>query len=197
MPRLCRLPIARLTFIDGDLVEAANLERQPLYAANDVGRPKASTARGWIAMMSPGIDVIAVDRFIDAANADELLSGHDLVVEGVDDLHAKRVIDEACARLHLPLVSGGVHGKEGQVLLLHTKGDGSALTRGDIFKGAVGKEQDGCDMRSVPIELIEEVGKRMAREARVVIDGTPSRNGVLHVVRASDMAWRAFGPPAV
>src|ERR1700759_3050306 len=37
---LAHAGVRRLTLVDGDVVEASNLHRQPLYGPEDVGRPK-------------------------------------------------------------------------------------------------------------------------------------------------------------
>lgn len=195
LPRLARMRVAAITIIDGDTVEAANLERQDLYAEVDVGHPKASTARGWVQHIGPAIDVIAVDRFLDATNADDLLRGHHVVVEAVDDLHAKRLVEERCAALGVPVVSGAVHRREAQVLVLHAPGADTALRRNDIFRGAVGPEQDGCDMRQVPLELIDAVGARLASITRAIIAGAPVANGALETLRHGRHEWTVYAPP--
>lgn len=195
LPRLARLRIATLSIIDGDRVEGSNLERQALYAEADIGHPKVTTARGWLQMVGPGIDVVAIDRFIDPDNAQGLLEGHHLVVDCTDDLHAKQLIDRACADLRIPLVSGAVHLRQGQVILLHAPGPGSELSRADLFKGKVGADQDGCDMRQVPEATIEAVGARMAGTIRSVLTQRPVANGSIAVFDLDMGSWSTFDPP--
>ncbi|MFN3875351.1 MAG: HesA/MoeB/ThiF family protein, partial [Flavobacteriales bacterium] len=171
---------------------ARNLDRQELYAECDIGHPKAATARGWLQMSAPEVDVRAIDRFIDAANAEELLAGQGIVADCTDDLHAKALLDAVCGRLGAALVSGALHERQGQVLVLHGPADGRSLTRGDVFSGRIGQEQDGCDMRRVPMEAIDAVGARMAQRIRALLRGEPPRNGMLELFDAATGSWMAY-----
>jgi molybdopterin/thiamine biosynthesis adenylyltransferase len=192
LPRLARMRIHALTVIDGDRVEAANLDRQELYAEVDIGHFKAGTARGWLQMGAPGVAVKSIDRFIDAANAEELLGGHGIVADCTDDLHAKALLDAVCGRLGIALVSGALHERQGQVLVLHAPGEGQRLARSDVFQGRIGPDQDGCDMRRVPLEAIEAVGARMAQCIRALVKGEHVPNGQLELFDSASGAWTTY-----
>lgn len=194
LARLVRMPIATLTLIDGDKVEAHNLERQPLFAPADIAHFKVEVARGWLRHVSRA-ELRVKQAFLDTANAEFLLQDHDLVVEGVDDLHAKNAIDATCAKLGIPLVSGAVHQQQGQVLVTHVPGIGAALTRADIFQGRPGAAQDGCDMRQVPLEVLEEVGRAMVGRARSILLGEPVVNGRLELFDGARGGWMVIEPP--
>jgi adenylyltransferase/sulfurtransferase len=194
LARLVRMPITKLTLIDGDKVEAHNLERQPLFAPCDIGHFKVEVAHGWLRHVSRA-DLHVKQGFLDPANAEFLLKDHDLVLEGVDDLHAKNAIDANCAKLGIPLVSGAVHQQQGQVLVTHAPGKGEALTRTDIFKGRPGAEQDGCDMQQVPLEVLEEVGRAMVGRARSILLGEPVVNGRVELFDGARNSWMVLDPP--
>jgi adenylyltransferase/sulfurtransferase len=179
LPRLARMAIDRLTIVDGDRVEVHNLERQPLYDLMDVGAFKASTAAAWMRQIMASGNASGVNAFLDPTNARELLGAADVVVEGVDDLHAKKLIDGVCGEIGVPLVSGGVHRNQGQVIVLHSPGTGSELKRDLLFNGRPLVEQDGCDMREVSNELLEEVGRTMATRVRSILHGEPVVNGAI------------------
>ena len=193
LPRLARMGIGRLTIVDGDRVEETNLDRQPLYEEMDIGTFKASTAAGWMRQIMASGVATGRDVFLDAANAHELLEDADVVVEGVDDLHAKQLIDRVCAELTIPLVSGGVHAKQGQVIVLHTPGEGEALSRADIFNGKPSSAQDGCDMRDVSVATLDEVGRVMATRVRAVLRAEPVRNGAIELL--GERGWLMIDPP--
>jgi molybdopterin/thiamine biosynthesis adenylyltransferase len=193
LPRLARMGLGRLTIIDGDRVEAKNLPQQPLYEEMDIGHFKASTAAGWMRQLMPDGEVMAHDVFISSANVKDLFASATGVVEGVDDLHAKQLIDRACAELRIPLVSGGVHGDQGQVIVLHAPGQRSDLLREQLFSGRPGAEQDGCDMRDVPLPVLDEAGKRMAWRMRSILHGEPVPNGVIDVYQGTE--WVTIAPP--
>lgn len=193
LPRLARMRIAQLRVTDGDRVELKNLEHQPLYAEADIGHSKVGTLRGWLQMVDPGKDIQAEDRFLDAANAQELLRGASIVADCTDDLHAKALIDRTCNELRIPLVSGAVHEAQGQVIVLHAPGTNEQLGRTDLFRGRAISEQDGCDMQRVPLGTIEAVGQRMAAIIRDVIQGSWPINGRIELFDRAQ--WTVIDPP--
>lgn len=171
-----QLPNAHISLIDGDTVEERNIERQPLYDLRDIGQPKVAVARRKL-----GARVHPLYTFVDSANAVHLLRNHVVVLDCTDDLHAKSVLDTICGRLQLPIISGGVHADQGQMLVLHAPGEDSGLSRSDVFQGRIGGDQDGCDMLAVPMNVISEVGQRMAAAVIALMDGDRLCNGALEV----------------
>lgn len=194
LPRLARMSIGKLSVVDGDRVEEGNLDRQPLYEAMDIGSPKASTAASWMRQIMATGSAHGSDVFLDAHNAESLLRGADVVVEGVDDLHAKQLIDRVCGANAIPLVSGGVHQQQGQVIVLHAPGGNGALLRSDLFTGGIGSDQDGCDMRDVPVQLLEEVGRVMAARARAILRREPVLNGRIELYDPGIRSWITVDP---
>lgn len=197
LERCARLPLRRLTLVDGDRVEPHNLERQPLFAPVDVGRPKVAVAAAWLRQAMPGTVIEVVDAFADATSLPVLVKEHSIVADCTDDVHVRTLIDQACGNLCIPLVSGAVHQHEGQVLLLHAPdgpGDPS-ITREHVFGGRPGPGQDECDMRSVPLDVLEAVGARMQQRAGDLMAGRPVENGVLELYAGG--RWSRYAPPAI
>jgi len=193
LPRVIRWRWDGITVMDGDRVEEKNLERQELFAPVDIGRPKSEVVAAWVRNMPIAVRLIARDEFIDANNAEAIISMHDVVADCTDDAHVKRLLDCTCADFGVPLVSGSVHGKEGQVIMLHAEGEGEAITRDDLFQGRPGMEQDGCDMRKVPLETLEETGRRMAQLVRALLLNEPVKNGRIDLFDGK--RWTAIDPP--
>jgi hypothetical protein len=77
--------VGNLRLIDGDKVEASNLNRSILYAEDDIGRPKVEAARDTVLRFAPRTKVEIHQRFIDSpAPLAELLDGVDLLVGCAD-----------------------------------------------------------------------------------------------------------------
>lgn len=195
LERCARLPVRRLTLVDGDRVEPHNLERQPLFAPVDLGRPKVAVAAAWLRQAMPGTLIDVVDAFADADSLPNLVEQHSIVVDCTDDVHARTLIDRVCMEHRIPLVSGAVHGSEGQVLVLHApEGQGDpSLTRAQVFAGRPGPGQDECDMRQVPLEVLEAVGACMQQRVGDLMAGRPVENGALDLYARS--RWTRFAPP--
>jgi molybdopterin/thiamine biosynthesis adenylyltransferase len=193
LPRVVRWSWEGITVMDGDRVEEKNLDRQELFAPVDIGRPKSEVVAAWVRNMPIAVQLAARDEFIDANNAEAIIAMHDVVADCTDDAHVKRLLDRTCADYGVPLVSGSVHGKEGQVMVLHAEGPDEAITRDDLFQGRPGMEQDGCDMRKVPMETIEEVGRRMAQLLRALLQHESVKNGRIDLFDGK--RWTAIDPP--
>lgn len=184
--RLTR-PHLHLSLIDGDRVEQRNLGRQHLYEPSDIGMPKVDAA----ARKLKG-SFTTIDAFLSAANAEALLKGHAFVADCTDDLFAKALIDDACARLAIPLVSGGAHGTQAQSTVMHVPGSGAKLGRTAMFSGRISEEQSGCDMSDVPFDVIAALGGHMADSILAFLHGHPLRNGQLDVYDSQIAAWSSF-----
>ena len=185
-----------LTLIDGDVVEAHNIGRQPMCTNADVGRYKVDVAHDrLVAQLSP-VRSNRIGAFIHAKNVREFLAGHAVVLDCTDDLHVRFLIDDACASLGIPLISGSVHGKEGQVVLLHAGhangGKGPSLR--DLFPGPPSGAQDGCDMRAVPPFLPDRVAARMLEHLALLRNGDPVDVGVVELITEEAVVRFAYAP---
>lgn len=99
---------------DSDVVSLSNLQRQTLFRTEDVGREKTDAARDAIARLNPHVSVSTHPRITDE-NACAIISGYDLIVEGVDNFAARYALNRACIAEQKPLVSAAVGRFEGQL----------------------------------------------------------------------------------
>ncbi|KAF0986277.1 hypothetical protein HZS_167, partial [Henneguya salminicola] len=83
---LASLGFGSITIIDDDNIELNNLNRQIAYSINDIGLPKAA----------------------------QLVSNYDIVIDCTDNPHSRYCINDACAKLKIPLVFGSALRWEGQ-----------------------------------------------------------------------------------
>jgi sulfur-carrier protein adenylyltransferase/sulfurtransferase len=115
MQYLAGAGIGFLGLIDADVLDASNLQRQPIYGLADVGKPKTDLARAAIAAINPAVQVETfADRF-NAENALELIRRHDIVVDCSDNFRTKYLINDAAVLAHKPAVFASVYQYEGQL----------------------------------------------------------------------------------
>jgi molybdopterin/thiamine biosynthesis adenylyltransferase len=107
--------VGTLILADPDVVDRSNLQRQILYAEDDVGRPKAEAAADRLAALNPHIFVAGYNGAFDTSTADELCEGVDLVLDGTDDFGVRFAVNAACVRHGKPLISGAIGRWTGQV----------------------------------------------------------------------------------
>jgi molybdopterin/thiamine biosynthesis adenylyltransferase len=107
--------VGTLGLVDFDQVERSNLQRQVLYGDEDVGHQKAAAARRRLQRINPELRCEVVDERINSGNAEWLVSGWDVVVDGTDNLRARHALNAACVKAGVPLVFGAVARFQGQV----------------------------------------------------------------------------------
>ena len=110
--------VGKLTLIDRDTVEMNNLHRQVLYSLDDIRYPKVEAAARRIRMINPEIEVDAVPENLEAENVSAVLDGTDCVVDGLDNMETRYVINRFCVEKKIPFVFGGAIGMEGNVAVL-------------------------------------------------------------------------------
>jgi adenylyltransferase/sulfurtransferase len=119
-PLLVRAGVGRVRVIDRDIVERSNLQRQLLYTDADAerARPKAEAAAEGLRAANPDVVVEALARDLTAANADRLLGGSALVVDGTDNFEARFLVNDWCVRAGVPWVYIGAVGTQGHTLTI-------------------------------------------------------------------------------
>ncbi len=110
---LCvRAGIGRVRLVDHDRVEWSNLHRQILYIEADAqaGALKAETAAHRLAEVNTETELEPVVAEITPSTVDDLLDGVDLVLDGLDTMAARYLVNDACRRSGLPWIYAGVDG---------------------------------------------------------------------------------------
>lgn len=107
--------VGTIGIIDDDSVEMSNLQRQILHSSADIGRPKTDSAAETANRINPETEIEAHQVRLTAANAEELLRGYNVVIDGTDTLATRYLLNDAAIRLRIPVVHGSVFRFEGQV----------------------------------------------------------------------------------
>jgi adenylyltransferase/sulfurtransferase len=107
--------VGTLGIADFDQVEASNLHRQLLHSDSTVGQPKTVSAAGRLAETNPHTTVQQHPEGITAANAVDIFSSYDVVVDGTDNFASRYLHNDAASIAGVPLVFGSVYRFEGQV----------------------------------------------------------------------------------
>lgn len=112
---LARIGVGHLTVVDGDVFDVTNLNRQLLSNEKVIGKSKAKRAKKRVAKVNSDVSVTAVSDFLTAENCSEIVSGHDLVVDALDNAAARRILAAGCAEAGITVVHGAIGGWYGQV----------------------------------------------------------------------------------
>lgn len=112
---LGRMGVGRLTAIDGDVFEESNLNRQLLSETALLGFAKAEAARVRMVAVNPEVSVTALQKWLTADNAQALLDSHDVIVDALDSIEVRRLLQKTAEGLGIPLVHGAIGSWYGQV----------------------------------------------------------------------------------
>lgn len=115
---LARLGVGSLVVIDDDSFTAGNLNRQLHAVEQTLGAGKAELAVRRVREVNGAVEAEAHRCRGDALNLPRLLQGCDLVLDCLDNLPSRFVLEEACQKLKIPLVHGAVDGFMGQVAVV-------------------------------------------------------------------------------
>ncbi|MHC5032277.1 MAG: molybdopterin-synthase adenylyltransferase MoeB [Planctomycetota bacterium] len=107
--------VGTLGIVDFDVVDESNLQRQILHDPSRLGIPKTDSARRTLETLNPLVRVDAFDTRLDSGNADDIVPGFDVVVDGADNFPTRYLLNDACVKHDKPNVSGSVFRFEGQV----------------------------------------------------------------------------------
>jgi adenylyltransferase/sulfurtransferase len=117
---LARAGIGRLRVIDRDLIEYHNLHRQVLYDEADVEQrvPKAIAAERHLKAANSSISVEGVVADVNPRNVEKLVEGADVVVDGLDNLEGRYLINDVALKLHIPWVYGAAVASFGMAMAI-------------------------------------------------------------------------------
>ena len=112
---LARMGVGHLIVIDGDVFEENNLNRQAFSREDLLGQSKAEAARRRVHEVNRAVEVTAHHAWLTEENAASLLQGAEVVVDALDKLPVRMMLQDVCARLGVPMVHGAIGGYIGQV----------------------------------------------------------------------------------
>ena len=180
--------VGELILVDADRIELSNLQRQVLYHEQDIGEYKVEAAKKSLLLTNPGIKIKTISQRLEAHNVDELLAGVDVVLDGTDNFASRFLINQACVKAAIPLVSAAVIQFEGQVSSFNNQGDGPCYHC--LYADGEEPEQ-GCNETGVLAPVAGLVACVQATEAIKLLTGIGKPLlGRLLLLDATTMQWR-------
>ena len=107
--------VGTIGIIDHDVVDVTNLQRQIIHTTDEIGDAKVASAAEKIEALNPDVEVIEHRMRLNAANAIDIVSQYDIVVDGSDNFTARYVTNDACFFAKKTLVSAALVRFEGQL----------------------------------------------------------------------------------
>jgi len=177
--------VGHLRLIDQDTVELDNLHRQVLYDSRDLSYPKVEVSAKRLRKANPHVRVEPVPENVNSGNVERLLSGIDCVVDGLDNMHTRYLVNRVCAKLEIPYVFGAAIGVEGN-LTVFAPPETPCLEC--VFPGIDDSLLSSCDIRGVLSATPGIIGTMQAMETIKTLSGMGTTlKGKLLICDFSDM----------
>jgi len=107
--------VGTLGIVDNDEVDLSNLQRQVIHSSERIGVSKVESAEQTITALNPDVKVEKYPVRLGADNIVEIISGYDVIVDGLDNFPTRYLLNDASVRLGIPVVSAAILGFEGQL----------------------------------------------------------------------------------
>jgi molybdopterin/thiamine biosynthesis adenylyltransferase len=131
---LARMGVGHLILIDGDTFGESNLNRQTLCTETNLGQLKTEAAQERVAKVNSATEVTLHPVMADEESMKEMLAGADVVVDALDTLPTRLVLQRVAQSLGIPVVHGAIGGYIGQVMTVFPDDEGlyAIYGRGDV-----------------------------------------------------------------
>ncbi|MGI9337736.1 MAG: HesA/MoeB/ThiF family protein [Gammaproteobacteria bacterium] len=188
--------IGHLTICDDDNIDETNLQRQILYATDDIGKSKSTTAAATMRRINPHIQTRAIGEKFDDANAAKLAAAADIIIDASDNYATRHLANRAVRRAKTPLIFGAAMATEGQVSVFDGR-DKNAPCYNCLYSESDKAEETRCALMGVFSPLVGIVGAVMAAEALklIAMPQAPTLAGRLLLIDARAMQIREIKLP--
>ena len=110
--------VGTLGIVDDDVVDVSNLQRQILHRTSGVGAKKTDSAAERLQALNPGVVVEKHTLRLARDNVEGIISGYDVIINGVDNFPSRYLLHDACFFAGKPLIEAGVLQFLGQMMTI-------------------------------------------------------------------------------
>jgi len=169
--------VGMIRLVDSDRVELSNLNRQVLHWDKDIGRSKVASAAEKLKKLNQRVEIEAIDEVITETNISQLVDGFDLIVDAMDNLPTRYLLNKAAVDKNIPFFHGAVYGFEGRAMTIIP---GKTACLRCIYRGVIPEEKFpvigvtpaviGCIQATEVIKYIVGAGKLLT-DRLLIYDG--------------------------
>ncbi|MBV8301553.1 MAG: molybdopterin-synthase adenylyltransferase MoeB, partial [Candidatus Dormibacteraeota bacterium] len=107
--------VGTIGFVDFDVVDLSNLQRQVLHTEDRIGMRKTESARIALQALNSDVRVVEHNEMLNSENAQQLFEQYDIIVNGCDNFPTRYLANDVAIFTKKPLVDGGIFRFEGQL----------------------------------------------------------------------------------
>ena len=183
--------VGEIGIIDDDIVDLSNLQRQIIHAESNIGTSKVESAKAQILSINSTIKVTTWNTRLSPDNAQEILTGWDIVIDGTDNIPTRYLVDDICKLNQIPWIYGSIYRFEGQASVFNF--EGGPCYR-DLFpEPPPSNSIPSCAEGGVFGVLPGVIGSIQATEAiKIIINKGQSLSGKLLIYDAESMTFKSL-----
>ena len=141
---LARLGVGSLVLCDPDRFEESNLNRQLFCTEQALGRFKTEVCRDGLLSIASYMDIEVHTLALDEENLPRLLKGTDAVMDCLDSIARKKMLELAAQKAGIPCVQGSVARNEG-LAIFDKSGN---LSFSQVYPGEDAGNKEGAPMNT-------------------------------------------------
>ena len=193
--KLAGMGIGYLRIVDRDIVSRSDLHRQYLYDAQCIGQPKVEVAWRKLSQLNPDVQLDPVPESLNSINAEELIKGMDVVIDGLDRPEPRYIVNRTCNRLKIPYIFGAA---------IEVFGNVSTLLPGQTFclecfmPGLKDEDLPACGVVGVHPSILGIVSSvQVSEAARVIMGKEPKLFNKLLYIDLREFEFNILDIPAL
>jgi len=169
--------VGKICVADHDRVELSNLNRQVLHWDRDIDKKKVYSAREKLTKINHEVNVEVIEETITEANVFMLVDGFDVIVDAMDNLPIRYLLNKAAIERNIPFFHGAVYGFEGRAMTIIP---GKTACLRCLYRGDIPKEKFpvigvtpaviGCIQATEVIKYIVGIGE-LLKNRLLIYDG--------------------------
>ena len=178
--KLTGMGVGYLRIVDRDIVSRSDLHRQYLYDSESVGQPKVEVAFRKLSKLNPDVKLDPIPESLNAGNAEDIIQGMDVVIDGLDRPEPRYIINRICNKLKTPYIFGAA---------IESRGNMSTLVPGQTFclecfmSGLKDEDLPACGVVGVHPSVLGVVSSIQVSEAvRLLIGRKPKLLNKLFII---------------
>jgi molybdopterin/thiamine biosynthesis adenylyltransferase len=105
--------VGHLTIVDKDKVDLSNLNRQIIHWTDDIGNWKTQSGMRKLGNLNPNARIQAIQAEITEENCQALVGDCSIIVDAMDNMKGRRVLNAVSVKMGIPYVYGAVHQLDG------------------------------------------------------------------------------------
>jgi len=170
--------VGTIRILDHDRVELSNLNRQVLHWDEDIGKRKVASATEKLKKLNPEIEIEPIEEMITEANVSQLVADFNLIVDAMDNLPTRYLLNKAAIGKNIPFFHGAVYDFEGRAMTIIP---GKTACLECVYHGATTPEEKfpvigvtpaviGCIQATEVIKYIVGIGELLTNRL-LIYDG--------------------------